>query len=925
MAQTYTFRLTAEGLDKFKADLTALGAEGDRVFNQMRQASPALQTAMERAEQATQRSTQALREHAAVNDNVNRGMSNLGQTVGQAGYQLQDFAVQVQAGTSWLTALSQQGSQFLGIFGTGGAIAGAVLAVGALAAGFIDTRSATDAAKDAAEAYKKSLETLSELMDSAFDKARKLREESAQSIIATQRRLAEADTRRGEDLGATILSVEEHLRAAQARRGFTPQGGGISDALNRNIADLERRLASLRGDSAIASAGVAEANRVIELARRGAGADLTYYEATPSTDPGTTLFPTDAISGPLQRMQEAQRRAAERSGTSRGGASPRLAVYGPGMEDYIRSQRTIWGDEDKAAAASAKAIEDSEKRQQASFDRTVERYSADLAKGTADALLDGGSNALPNLATAFSRALRTAVASALDVELFRPLISGLFGSLGFSGSTASGGGALSGLSGMFGLSGLGGQFSSLFGGQGGFLSGVGSSVSSLLGTPIFGSGALSSATNSALNGLGGLYGPATPGSLGLGGLTIGGAIGQAGLGFGAGSLAGSLVQNLRGTSGPGGSIGAAAGSLAGLAFGPIGALVGGVLGGAGGGLFGPTQKGLESRSGVAGIYTLDGDGYLKIQDVGGKRGDTAGFTAGLQSQLTDINTALQSRGLALGYGGGAAWSVGTGPAAAGLASGVDPNNFSRMIWAPGGGNVGQAVSALRGQGADFNSVLSSVDWVKQVYEPLIASTSAADQFQTAIDNVNKSFGDIISRAQQLGLATDALVVQRDKEIDAINKQREAQKETSRSGEIANGLFYDLAFGSGSALAPETQYFAATSALRAAGRGLAGGGEEALSKYTSVARLALPAIRAYAGTSEKYGDIVAEVSRNLRVAAPGAEMSLAALLEGNATGTDRLVEVTAAFGSQQVEVLQGIRTEISTLSAQITGILARIAA
>jgi hypothetical protein len=900
MAQTYTFRLTAEGLDKFKADLTALGAEGDRVFNQMRQASPALQTAMERAEQATQRSTQALREHAAVNDNVNRGMSNLGQTIGQAGFQLQDFAVQVQMGTSALTAVAQQGSQFLSIFGTGGAIAGAILAVGALAAGFIDTRSATDAAKDAAESYKKSLETLSELMDSSFDKARKLREESAQSIIATQRRIAEAETLRGEQLGAQILQVEESLRAAQAQRSIAPQADTpLSRRLDANIADIERRLASLRGDSARTTTGVAESMRITRQAQ-GVIDDLDLPEPPPAMQP------------PQQ-----------------GRSSTRPTVYGPGMEDYIRSQRMIWGDQDKAAAASAKAIEDSERRQQASFDRTVERYSADLAKGTADALLDGGSNALPNLATAFSRALRTAVASALDVELFRPLISGLFGSLGFSGSTASGGGALSGLSGMFGLSGLGGQFSSLFGGQGGFLSGVGSSVSGLLGTPIFGSGALSSATNSALNGLGGLYGPATPGSLGLGGLTIGGAIGQAGLGFGAGSLAGSLVQNLRGTSGPGGSIGAAAGSLAGLAFGPIGALVGGVLGGAGGGLFGPTQKGLESRSGVAGIYTLDGDGYLKIQDVGGKRGDTAGFTAGLQSQLTDINTALQSRGLALGYGGGAAWSVGTGAAAAGLASGVDPNNFSRMIWAPGGGNVGQAVSALRGQGADFNSVLSSVDWVKQVYEPLIASTSAADQFQTAIDNVNKSFGDIISRAQQLGLATDALVVQRDKEIDAINKQREAQKQaeqqSSRNGDIANGLFYDLAFGSGSALAPETQYFAATSALRSAGRGLAGGGEEALSKYTSVARLALPAIRAYAGTSEKYGDIVAEVSRNLRVAAPGAEMSLAALLEGNATGTDRLVEVTAAFGSQQVEVLQGIRTEISTLSAQITGILARIAA
>ncbi len=916
MAQSYTFRLTAEGLDKFKADLTALGAEGERVFNGLRAASPALQTAMERAEVATQRSTQALREHAAVNDNVNRGMQGLGQTVGQAGFQLQDFAVQVQAGTSWLTALSQQGSQFLGIFGTGGAIAGAVLTVGALAAGFIDTSSATERAKNEAEAYKKSLESLAELMDSAFEKARKLREESVQSIVATQRRIAEAETLRGEQLGATIMQVEDSLRAAQQQRSVTPQGGLVGQRLDANIADLERRLASLRGDSARTTASVGESMRIIRQAENAGGENLFYYE----TGNGT-VFPMDAVEGPLARLRQQQARDASRSGR----AGPALPAYGPGMDDFIRSQRQIWGDDEKTAAATSKAIADAEKRQQQSFDRTVERYSADLAKGTTDALFEGfsnGANFATTMASTLSRALRTAVASALDVELFRPLISGLLG----GGTGTAGGGALSGLTGMLGLNGIGGQISSAFGGSG-LLSGVGSSVSGFLGTPLFGSGALSGATNSALDALGGAYGPALPSSLGLGGLTIGSAIGQAGLGFGAGSLAGSLVQNLRGTSGPGASIGAAIGSLAGLAFGPLGALAGGILGGAGGGLFGPTQKGLESRSGVAGIYTLDSNGFLKIQDVGGKRGDTAGFTAGLQAQLTDINTALQSRGLALGYGGGAAWSVGTGPAAAGLASGVNPNNFSSMIWAPGGGNVGQAVAALRGQGADFNSVLSGVDWVKQVYEPMVATTSVADQFQTAIDNVNSSFGAIIDRATQLGLATDALVRKRDEEVAAIEKQRSAQTDltSSRLTDTANGLFYDLSFGGNSSLAPESQYFAAVSTLRKAGSALAGGGEDALNRYTGLARSVLPVARGFLGTSERYGDLVAEVSRTLRGAAPGADLSLASLLEGQAGGTDRLIEITAAYGAQQVDLLRGVKAEISGLSAQITGILARLAA
>ena len=39
----------------------------------------------------------------------------------QVGYQVGDFAVQVQGGTSALVALGQQGAQLLGIFGAGGA------------------------------------------------------------------------------------------------------------------------------------------------------------------------------------------------------------------------------------------------------------------------------------------------------------------------------------------------------------------------------------------------------------------------------------------------------------------------------------------------------------------------------------------------------------------------------------------------------------------------------------------------------------------------------------------------------------------------------------------------------------------------------------------------------------------------------------
>lgn len=65
------------------------------------------------------------------------GLSVFGQKAQQAGYQLQDFTVQVQGGTSWLVALGQQGSQLAGSFGPGGAVLGAVIALASAVGGVL--------------------------------------------------------------------------------------------------------------------------------------------------------------------------------------------------------------------------------------------------------------------------------------------------------------------------------------------------------------------------------------------------------------------------------------------------------------------------------------------------------------------------------------------------------------------------------------------------------------------------------------------------------------------------------------------------------------------------------------------------------------------------------------------------------------------
>ena len=88
----------------------------------------------------------------------------------QVGYQVQDFAVQVQGGTSAMVALGQQGSQLLGIFGPAGAIAGAILAVGTgLVGAFIASKKAGDESITTAKMYKDAMKESAEAVRSLKD------------------------------------------------------------------------------------------------------------------------------------------------------------------------------------------------------------------------------------------------------------------------------------------------------------------------------------------------------------------------------------------------------------------------------------------------------------------------------------------------------------------------------------------------------------------------------------------------------------------------------------------------------------------------------------------------------------------------------------------------------------------------------------
>ncbi|OOV73337.1 tail protein (tape measure) [Enterobacter kobei] len=108
-------------------------------------------------------------------ENGAKGTGNWKTSMQQAGYQVQDFIVQVQGGQSALVAFAQQGSQLAGAFGPGGAVVGAIIALGSVLAGVLITslnggKNAMDALKDAAEAMDKVINVSSNGVAALSDK-----------------------------------------------------------------------------------------------------------------------------------------------------------------------------------------------------------------------------------------------------------------------------------------------------------------------------------------------------------------------------------------------------------------------------------------------------------------------------------------------------------------------------------------------------------------------------------------------------------------------------------------------------------------------------------------------------------------------------------------------------------------------------------
>lgn len=112
-----------------KRDYQTLGMSSQKATYEVRKFAEAQ---LKAASEAVKTSTAIKKQTEAMDTFSNtsrKGMRRMEVIAQQAGYQIGDFAVQIQGGTNAAVAFGQQASQLLGFFGPAGAIAGAALAI----------------------------------------------------------------------------------------------------------------------------------------------------------------------------------------------------------------------------------------------------------------------------------------------------------------------------------------------------------------------------------------------------------------------------------------------------------------------------------------------------------------------------------------------------------------------------------------------------------------------------------------------------------------------------------------------------------------------------------------------------------------------------------------------------------------------------
>ena len=170
-----------------------------------------------------------------ASDTGAKGHGNWKSTMQQAGYQVQDFIVQVQGGQSALVAFSQQGSQLAGAFGPGGAVIGAVLALSTVVAGALIT--SLNSGKNAMDALKSAAETMDKVITISQNGVAALSDKYA-ALAQTNIAVATLMKKQAElELQAALSNVSKEVQKASS--DFISFGDSLMSSLGGGYASVK--------------------------------------------------------------------------------------------------------------------------------------------------------------------------------------------------------------------------------------------------------------------------------------------------------------------------------------------------------------------------------------------------------------------------------------------------------------------------------------------------------------------------------------------------------------------------------------------------------------------------------------------------------------------------------------------------------------
>ena len=189
-----------------------------------------------KATKDTQRLGQQAQKTSAQVDDLNDasvqaggGAKKLGQIAGQAGFQIQDFAVQVAGGQSALVAFGQQGSQLAGAFGPSGAIIGAIIAVSSALGGVF--MASSRAAKESLEDLNIEIETLMDNFEDLSASERIFLKLKLEDQLAKDTKAFETQMKTVNEYNATLDALRERMRMEEM--------GGSTIGLQRTAEQLK--------------------------------------------------------------------------------------------------------------------------------------------------------------------------------------------------------------------------------------------------------------------------------------------------------------------------------------------------------------------------------------------------------------------------------------------------------------------------------------------------------------------------------------------------------------------------------------------------------------------------------------------------------------------------------------------------------------